>query len=254
MSFKINAACGCFIGNGRGGNEDNFYFDGKHLPLVNSGLKEPMAFDTDNSDGILFAVFDGMGGECAGEEASLVATKAFGSEFEENRDIAISGRELLMRACDRANREVRALAHSRQMSTGTTVASVYLNRDTAVACNVGDSRIFMVRDSRMLMISEDHTDERIIKAMGLNKKPVLLQYIGMPDTGMVLDPYITKSEIMSGDIYVICSDGVTDCVSADEIYSAVCYFEPKFAASRILSRVNELNGMDNATVIVIKIV
>ena len=254
MINKIYASCGCFIGNGRGNNEDNFYFDSKHLPLKNAGLKEPIVFEGDTSTDVLFSVFDGMGGESAGEEASLLAAKAFGSEFAETRELALSGRELLLRACERAHTDVRGLALSRQMSTGTTVAALYISRDTAVACNVGDSKVFRIRGGQMLMISEDHTDERIIRAMGLNKKPVLLQYIGMKNNEITLDPYFTKGEIQGGDIYLLCSDGVSDVVDAEELFSIATSFEPKLAASRILARVNELNGADNATVIIIRIV
>lgn len=253
--YTLNASCGSFLGNGRDKNEDNFYFDKKHLPIPNRGLKTPIKCKNTTDNPILFALFDGMGGEHKGEEASCLAGEVFGEEFKKLDELALSGKEFLYRACEKANNSVNNLRENKRLSSmGTTVAAIYFSRDEVVACNIGDSKIFRIRDKKMLRLSEDHTDEKLLASMGLKKKPVLLQYIGVPNTEMTIDPYVSKGDIQSGDIYVLCTDGVTDVLDIKEIYEIVCKNNSDEAVTQILSEVDKKNGQDNSTVIVIKIV
>lgn len=254
MVFKFNACCGCFIGNGRENNEDNFYFNKKHLPIPNMGLKNPIKCSGSTDDPLVFALFDGMGGEACGEDAACLASEVFSREVKKLEELAFSGKEFLVSCCEKANKEVNGLKKEKLVGTmGTTVASLYLSQDEVVSCNVGDSKVFRVRDRQMLSISKDHTDAEIISAMGINKKPVLLQYIGMKDTEMLIEPYTSKGEIKSGDVYLLCTDGVTDVLDINEIYETVCNNDAYEAVKTLLGRVDKLGGADNATVIVIKI-
>ena len=255
MVFTLSAACGAFIGNGRGNNEDNFYFNKKHLPMVNKGLKNPLKCITNTDEPILFAVFDGIGGVGAGEEAAFTAAEVFTEEVKKTEELAMSGKEFLYEACDRANKAVDELRISKQLSSmGTTVAAMYFSQDEVVACNVGDSRIFRIRDKKMIQISKDHTDEKILQSMGIEKKPVLLQYIGVPANEMAIEPYVTKGDICSEDVYIICSDGVTDVLNIGDMYEIICDNGADEAVVQILAEVNKRNGADNSTVIVIKTV
>lgn len=253
--FKMEAVCGCFLGNGRSHNEDNFYFDKKHLPQENQGLKQPIQFQTTTREPVLLAVFDGMGGEKRGEEAACRACEVFAEEVKQLDELVIPGKELLYRACHKANQEVVKIATTNQCGTmGTTVAALYFFGDEVCACNVGDSKIFRIRNKQMVQISKDHTDEKIMSAMGINKKPVLLQYIGVPDTEMAIDPFVSKGEISSGDIYIICSDGITDVLSANEIYQIVEKGDSlEEVVRKIVGKVDSLNGSDNATIIMVKL-
>ncbi|MBQ2943205.1 MAG: serine/threonine-protein phosphatase [Ruminococcus sp.] len=254
MVFTLYASCGSFIGNAHNNNEDNFYFNKKHLPIPNRGLKNPLKFKGVTEDPIVFALFDGMGGECKGEEASCLASEVFSKEFKKLDELALSGKEFMYETCEKANAAVNELRIKKQLnSVGTTVAAVYFLHDEVVACNMGDSKIFRVRDKKMLQISEDHTDEKIMSAMGIKKKPVLLQYIGVPDTEMYIEPYISKGDIQSKDIYVLCSDGITDVLDINEMYEIICNNSVEEAVRQLLAEVNKKDGADNATVIVIKI-
>ena len=175
MVFTLNAACGSFIGNGRNNNEDNFYFNKKRLPQANEGLRNPLCCSNSTEEPILFAVFDGMGGECRGEEASCLASEIFSEEYKILEELVLSGRDFMYNACEKANEAVNNLRLEKQLSSiGTTVAALFLFQDEAVSCNVGDSKIFRIRDKKMLQISKDHTDEEIMTAIGVQKKPVLL--------------------------------------------------------------------------------
>lgn len=255
MVYTLIAACGSFVGNGRMNNEDNFYFNKKHLPLSNRGLKNPIKCKKDTDEPVAFALFDGMGGECKGAEASCLASELFGAEFKKQDELVITGKEFLYTACEKANVEINQLREKLQVtSMGTTIAAVYFSQDEVVACNVGDSKIFRIRDNQMMQISEDHTDEKIIAAMGIEKKPVLLQYLGVSDTEMALEPYISKGELRSQDVYVLCSDGVTDVVGLQEMYDIVYNHSAEEAVRQLLAQVNKNDGQDNATAIVIKLV
>ena len=253
MVFSFAASCGSFIGSGRDKNEDNFYFNGRHLPVLNKGLKNPLKCRGTTDEPVVFAVFDGMGGGSRGEEASFLAGEVFAEETKRLETIAVEGREFMCEVCERANAAVNRLKVKNQLtSMGTTVAAICFSQDEAVACNMGDSKIFRIRDKKMLRISEDHTDEKILSAMGISKKPVLLQYIGIPDTEMMIEPYVSKGDILDGDIYVLCSDGVTDVLEPEEIYAAVCRNGAEEASRQLLAEVKKKDGSDNATVIVIK--
>ena len=255
MIFTVRAACGSFIGHGRENNEDNFLFNGKHLPVPNSGTQIPLEWRGNTAQPQLLAVFDGMGGECKGEEAALLASRCFAEVSKQQADTALTGRELLQCACQRANAAVNDYRKSQLLtSIGTTVAALWLCQDQVVSCNLGDSRIFRVRDRKMFQVSEDHTDAKILAAMGIAKKPVLLQYIGVPERDMVLEPYITRGQLQPGDVYILCSDGVTDVLSPQELYTLTERCEPEIAVKQILAQVDSRNGADNTTVIVVKIV
>lgn len=254
MAFIFDAACGSFIGVGRSNNQDNFYFNKKHLPIPNKGMKNPLIYRNTTDEPVVFAVFDGMGGECKGEEAACISSQVFSKECKKLEELAMSGKEFLYNCCDKANAEVNQLRQEQQLTaTGTTVAAIYLHQDEAVACNVGDSKIFRIRDKKMLQISEDHTDEKIMSAMGIQKKAVLLQYIGVPNTEMAIEPFVAKGELVSGDIYVLCSDGITDAMTVSDMYEIICNFAADEAVKRVLAEVSQRQGTDNATMIVIKI-
>ena len=88
--------------------------------------------------------------------------------------------------------------------------------------------------------------------MGINKKPVLLQYLGVPDTEMVVDPYISKGDVQKGDIYILCSDGITDVLGLSEIYEIISACDAEEAVTQLIAGVKKNDGSDNATVIVIR--
>ena len=254
MVFKVDAACGSFIGNRRNDNEDNFYFNGKHLPPKNKGLINPIKYSSTTSKIGIFAVFDGMGGGVNGAGASLKASEVFAEEHKRLDEIALSGKEFMITACQMANDVINELSAKRQARTmGTTVAALYLSQDEVVACNMGDSKIFRIRDNQMMQISKDHTDERILLAMGIRKKPVLLQYLGVPDAEMAIKPFVVKGDIQDEDVFVLCSDGVTDAIRPEEIYNLIKEREVDEAVNMIIAEVNKRDGADNATIIVAKL-
>ncbi len=253
MVIKYNASCGSFSGNARSKNEDNFFFNKKHMPVDNNGLKNPIKCEGKTDEPIVYAVFDGMGGELKGEEASCLASEIFSEESKKLEELAVSGKMFMLDVCEKANSAINELTKENRLGTvGTTVAALYFSQDEAVACNVGDSKIFRIREKKMIQISQDHTDEKIMNAMGIKKKPVLLQFLGVPDTEMAIEPYISKGDIKPEDAFIICSDGVTDFVEPEVIYDFVSNNSADEAVRRILAEVMKNDGSDNATIIIVK--
>ena len=85
-------------------------------------------------------------------------------------------------------------------------------------CNVGDSRIYRLCKKKLVQISEDHTDAKMLAKQGaVNRKPRLTRCIGISKEEMTIEPYLEVENIENKDRYLICSDGLTDMVSEDEI-------------------------------------
>ncbi len=254
MKSEFNSACICFIGCRRENNEDNFCFNGKHLPQQNNGIRFPLEYSSSTENNQLFAVFDGLGGEAYGEKAAFIASEVFLDEYERFDKLVVPGSEMLEDMCTKAHSAIIGQLNGDNVySAGSTVAALYLLGEEAVICNVGDSRIYRIRDNEMTLISKDHTDGRILEAMGINKSPVLLQYLGISDTGKTIEPFISRGKLKSGDVFVLCTDGVSNVISADEMMKAVKCSDAYDAAAEIIRMVEAVNGSDNATVIVIKI-
>ena len=255
MIYDIKASCGCFVGTARDNNEDNFLFSGKHLDKENMGIKTPIEYEGKSDENIIFSVFDGLGGHACGEEASLCAAKTFLREEEQLRTVVMSGKEFYAKAVYSANEEICLSSRKNGMKgMGSTVASVKFFQDEVYACNVGDSKIFRMRDFQMVQISEDHTDEKILRSIGSTKKPSLMQYLGIPAEEMTIEPFVTKGELRKGDIYIVCSDGVTGVLASEEIYEFAKSSESlSEAVKNILNEIKIRNGEDNATVIIAKV-
>ena len=233
MIFQLSAACGCNIGRVRTNNEDNFYFDGISLPENNKGLSGCVVKKTYLEREVCFGVFDGMGGEEYGEKA-------------------IGQKSLLKNLCAEMNHEVcerqRQLYVSRM---GTTCAMLLFVPDEVYACNLGDSRIYRLRDNEFLQISVDDL-ERIPE--GVRRKAGLTQFLGVPVDELEMEPHIVKCELKRGDIFVICSDGLTDMLSNLDICMILRqHISIKRITQHLIDQALKNGGRDNTTVIVIRV-
>lgn len=254
--YQLEASCYSYLGEGRSSNEDNFYFNKKRLVKKNRGMNKSISSVEVLEKPVAFAVFDGIGGASYGEEASYIASKIFSESIKELDDVVVSEKEFLFNICKKSNYAVNMFATQKQISQmGTTIAALLFEEEEVHVCNVGDSRAFLFRDDKLIQISKDHTDEDFLKSIGVEKKPSLLQYIGMASEEGELDPFISKGRIRENDIYVLCSDGVTDCINVKELYETIkCQDNPEKIVTCIINMVKESIGQDNATIIVIKII
>lgn len=139
---------------------------------------------------------------------------------------------------------------------GSTAVLLYLNAREAWVCNVGDSRAFLLRDGELRQLSVDHTDAGLLAAQGVRgRKPALTQHLGIRPEEMVLEPHFFREKLRPGDWYLLCSDGLTDMVSEEEIRSAA---ETAPDAGQCVRKLTEAalenGGRDNVTVIAVRII
>lgn len=252
MKFTIQAACGCNMGKIRKNNEDNFLFDGKCLEEKNEGLRNPVWIEDTLKNGFCVAVFDGMGGEQFGECASYAAARQMQEAQRSLADYFVSERKYLLRLTDQLHRVV--LEEQNKMQTehmGTTMVALYFSGHSVYVCNVGDSRAYRLREGEFLQLSQDHVEKRPGRE---GSKAPLTQHLGFGGGEIELEPYIAKGKIKAGDIYLLCSDGVTDMLTNFEIADILLtQQDPEACVQELIRAACEKGGKDNITAIVCKL-
>ena len=247
--FNITAACGCNMGKVRGNNEDNFYFAKRFLPKDNTGLPEIIEYQSTLDKPVYFGVFDGMGGESYGEEAAYLAAWTMYEQLQTNAD----WQDNLITVCVNANQRICQAARRHKVGImGTTAVFLGLNDATACLVNIGDSRAFLYRGNQLLQISVDHTDQFLFQEPRMAKrKPRLTQHLGIEPGEMLIEPYRTEMSIQPGDLFLLCSDGLTDMVPEKEIKDMID------AGSEVIDIVEMLinqavyhGGKDNITILI----
>lgn len=250
MHFKLDAACVSNRGLVRSNNEDNFFFNGRCMEADNKGLHNPVTMRT-KAEEVFLAVFDGMGGESYGEYASFAAASGVKESLEKLGTYYIREKQLLNSLIDDLNGKVlekgRALGDSRM---GTTVAALYLSNGFAYVCNVGDSRVYRLRQGVFQQLSEDHVE----KWTGGRKKAPLTQCLGIDPEEFLIEPNIAKGELQDGDKFLLCSDGLTDMLSNIEITQILSDCDdPAACVNALVAAALAKGGRDNVTVIVCRI-
>ena len=235
MAYQIDYAYTCHTGKVRTNNEDNFWCCGVRLPVHNQGVDGILAGHTQHWQLPVLAVFDGMGGESCGEMAASAAVEALGGFYEENKkSLKKEPVVFLTGACANMNEAVcRYSRENRISSMGTTMALLSFSEKAIYACNLGDSRIY---SGKML-----------------GKAP-LTQYLGFQEENMALEPSIVEIGYQTGSSYLICSDGVTDMLSDEEIQeilSKTGTAEEK--VEELLEMALSRGGRDNVTMILAQI-
>lgn len=252
MKLSIEAACGCNIGKIRANNEDNFYFNDRCLEETNDGLKNPVCLEQTLVENVFMAVFDGMGGENFGEVASYVAARQMQATNRSIKDFFIPEKRYLKKLVQQLNDAV-VCAQKEHLTErmGTTMVSLYFTPRHVYVCNIGDSRAYRLRDGTFLQISEDHIIERPGES---TKKAPLSQHLGVDPEDMIIEPYIAKGDLKPGDIYLLCSDGLTDMVSNFEICDILLRNEdPVDTVNELIKTALDKGGKDNITVILCKV-
>jgi protein phosphatase len=237
---------------------------------------EDYFYATDN----LFLVADGMGGHRAGEVASKLAVEAFVREFNQklpdNANITPAGKknkttvtitpdkikELLISAIQYANGEVfkKAVLQPEYYGMGTTLTGCYVYRNKAYIIHIGDSRLYVKRNSRLRLLTEDHTIVGELfrsgqisndEAFSHPQRNYLTKVIGVvKDT----EPYFKSIKILPEDIIIICSDGLNSMLRDKDILNiANRYEQVKDIVKNLINEALRRGGLDNITVIAVKI-
>ena len=245
-------------------NEDRFAVLSHHL-------------SADDPTPSTFAVLaDGIGGHRAGEVAAELAVDHISQKVAES-----NGREPLKIMEDAIHSASEAIAHhsasdNAQHGMGATCACAWVIGDKLYISFVGDSRIYFLRDGQMHQITTDHTwiqealEKKIIKPEDARDHPnvhVIRRYLGslkLPEVDFRLKLSDSDNSVQAqknqgmtlqpDDVVLLCSDGLTDMVWADEIQKTLSASEtPKVAVQKLVAQANERGGHDNITVIVMTV-
>jgi protein phosphatase len=216
-----------------------------------------------NEDSVqLYAVCDGMGGADCGEEASHRAVKELFVHRQEHAQLNDTKNltMFLRKISDRINQE----ADQRGQKSGTTIAMMLFKAGEVLFANVGDSRIYRFRNQKLSQISLDHSKVQRMISMGVltpeqaKKDPsrhVITQYLGMPSDVKVSPYIVSEKQIQDGDLYILCSDGLTDMVENEQIEALLKEKnKPQEAAPALVKMALNHGGRDNVTVMVLRVI
>jgi serine/threonine protein phosphatase PrpC len=207
----------------------------------------------------LFAVADGMGGAQAGEVASRLAAAAF-REFHDADDLDPEPR--LAAIIQEANRRIfeRAAGDAQVSGMGTTITAALVVEDGLVIGHVGDSRAYRLRGGRFEQLTDDHSlVADLVRSGRLSpeeadthpQRSVITRALGT-DPDVDVDTFTVAAE--AGDLFLLCSDGLTTMVADDEIRDLVSgASDLQQAGKSLVKAANKAGGEDNVTVVLVRV-
>jgi PPM family protein phosphatase len=206
----------------------------------------------------VFAVADGMGGAQAGEVASRIAAGA----FEQERDTESSPESQLEVLAKSANREIHELAQrdSSRAGMGTTLTSALVAGDEVSLGHVGDSRAYVLRDGELKRLTKDHSLVEELRRQGRltdeeaeehPQRSIITRALG-PEPDVNVDTMTFPAR--SGDVFLLCSDGLTTMVSDDDIAGILGEAKTlRSAVNRLVDAANAQGGRDNITAVAFRL-
>lgn len=252
--MKIISVSTSVSGKIRTNNEDNLFVNGRILPEDHNDLSEFICSEQEDDKMNLFAVLDGVGGTCYGEKASFAAVKEMQKVFQKASAGCDSREWFLSEMCRTMNEKVCQLQEEYMANMGTTVSALLFENGTVTVCNIGDSPIIAVREGQIRRIYEEHTNRKFLKIQKINRKPELTQCLGISEEELTICPYIQSLKLKDHDWYLICSDGLTDMMSDEEIRTIIQSEKGHREKVQILvEKAMENGGKDNITVILINV-
>ncbi len=240
MSFKFCSSGLSDVGLVRSNNEDAW------------GEVQELSF---------YVLADGMGGHKAGEVAAQLAVDSL---CQWRRDISSSENieEQLLKAIGEANIKIfdKGQADQDLSGMGTTLCCLLFCPDKVVVAHIGDSRIYCFREGTLNQLTEDHSllNELIRKGHMDKNGSSSFAYKNVITKAMGVDPIVVPSidqhSFQAQDLFLICSDGLSDCLSHQQIHgilSASC--DINSCAKNLIDSAKEVGGQDNITVLLVKV-
>jgi protein phosphatase len=208
-----------------------------------------------------FIVADGMGGHAGGEEASKIAIETAQTFLDQHWDEEIETPELITNALLAANDAIiEDQEHNPQRADmGTTVVMILFRDGQAWSAHVGDSRLYRFRDGELKLLTEDDTwVARAIKLGQLTPdearvhplRHVLSHCLGRRDLRQINN--ISTQDVVVGDRLLLCSDGLTEEVSEQEITDCLMDKNTEEAPIALVELAKSNGGSDNITVILVE--
>jgi len=229
----------------RQGNEDNFFAE------------------ADEGRGV-FVVADGMGGHAAGEVASEMAVQIIARHLLPMTSVKQDGApELVGKAMQGANRAIydRMLAETDKQGMGTTASVMFLSDHGYLIGQIGDSRVYLLRDGALIQITKDHSyvqeqvDAGLLTPEQARYHPysnVITRCIGASDE---VEADIYTGQARAGDVFLLCSDGLTGMVDDRRLQQLLLARSgPGRIVDSLIAEANGRGGLDNITAVVIQII
>ncbi|MDU6031147.1 MAG: Stp1/IreP family PP2C-type Ser/Thr phosphatase [Peptoniphilus harei] len=227
------------VGNYRKNNEDSYYV---------------------NESKNLYVLADGMGGHLAGERASKMATEIIGEDFAGEREVISidDAIEILSSSIRDANKKIYESSQENEdyRGMGTTLSSGLILDDVLIYSNIGDSRIYRINEEMEQITQDDSFVNYLIEigeiteeeAKNHPKKNVLTKAMG---TTSDIEVIVNTLNIKDKDVFLFCSDGLTNMVPDEEIFEIVKENSPEEARDMLLDLALKNGGMDNITFILV---
>jgi serine/threonine protein phosphatase PrpC len=232
---------------------------GAHVGVTDTGRRRRRNEDAYVNNPPLFAVADGMGGAQAGEVASRIAAESL-----RESEVAGAGVERVVALIQAANRRVydRSTADEAASGMGTTVTVALVGPDVVSFGHVGDSRAYLVRDGKLEQLTQDHSlVSELLRSGKISpeeaeshpQRSVITRALGT-DPDVDVDTF--SIEAAPGDVFLLCSDGLTTMVRDDTIEQIVEDHRGnlRVAAELLVDTANRGGGEDNITVVVFELV
>jgi len=230
--------------------------------MIRSGNEDNFTVDASPTRGI-FIVADGMGGHAAGEVASEMAVRIVQRELAPIRDL--DGEDVVQMvatALKRANRAIhdRTLTETDKQGMGTTVSALLLAGSRYLIGQVGDSRVYLLRDGNLTQLTKDHSyvqeqvDAGFLTPEQARYHPysnVITRCVG---AGHDVEPDIYRGEARPGDLFLVASDGLTGMVDDRRLTQLLASrAEPDRKVQSLIAEANGRGGLDNITAIIVQV-
>ena len=232
------------VGMIRAGNEDSFFAEA-------------------NETRGLFIVADGMGGHAAGEVASEMAVQIISRELANITDVSGDDvRKRVAEAVKKANATIyeRTITEVDKQGMGTTASVLILTGSKYLIGQVGDSRVYLLRDGKLRQLTKDHSyvqeqvDAGFLTPEQARYHPysnVITRCVGASDS---VEPDTYLGEVRTGDVYLVASDGLTGMVDDRRLQQLLFSREtPGRVVDALISEANGRGGLDNITAIVVQV-
>mgnify|MGYP002766428624 CR=1 FL=1 len=260
--FKFTCAASTKTGK-RPVNQDNYMLGNLYAPQDHADLRNNAQGKTDHP--FFVAVADGMGGEASGEKASFETVRVLAAVSNRLRNDFESNKRIVHDSVLQANDAIcNVMRNENIRSMGSTVVTLLLQDDKCSYTNLGDSRLYMLRNGELVQLTKDHTegqtmvDAHVLTEEQLKTHPSrnrLSRHLGISREDMMIDtPVYPDITLQANDKFLICSDGVCGVLSKEEMSKILSMSATTVAKAEILVASSiDAGSRDNVTALVVEI-
>ena len=244
-------------------------YGGTDKGLVRENNEDSIGYELYNNAEIALAIVaDGVGGYEGGEIASSITVEVIKDSVRKAAMLAKSGagysekwmQQVLLNAFEEANLEIihQQSNNAELNKMASTVVAVIGHKDQLVVSHYGDSRCYLWRNDQLTQITKDHSvaqqmlDEGVLTEENYHLSPyhhVISHAMGLEK---IVDAKATEYQIVNKDMYLLCSDGLTNCLQDEQISSVLKeYSDIQLCAEELISQANDAGGVDNISVVIV---